>query len=64
LLNLKTNNAMPLEFVTDANDLISLPLWVKTPPQVTDGHLVQLAKTNGAVLATLDKGIPGAFLIP
>jgi len=38
--------------------------WVKTPKQITDGHLAQLAKANGAILATLDGRIPGAFLIP
>ena len=64
LLDLKARSALPLEFIPDTNDLGSLPRWVKTPLQVTDGHLVQLAKSNGAVLATLDKGIPGAFLIP
>ncbi|MGA2050141.1 MAG: hypothetical protein ABSG96_20770 [Terracidiphilus sp.] len=64
LLSLKTNRALPFELVSDANDLNSLPPWVKTPLQVTDGHLVQLARTNNAVLATLDKGIPGAYLIP
>jgi hypothetical protein len=31
---------------------------------VTDGHLLQLAADHGATLATLDEGIPGAFLIP
>jgi predicted nucleic acid-binding protein len=64
LLDLKARAVLPLEFIPDANDLASLPKWVKTPLQVTDGHLVQLAKTNGAILATLDKGIRGAFLIP
>jgi predicted nucleic acid-binding protein len=64
LLDLKTNSAMPFDFLADANDLNSLPPWVKTPQQVTDGHLVNLAKANSAVLATLDKGIPGACLIP
>jgi predicted nucleic acid-binding protein len=64
LLDLKSWSALPLEFIPDANDLASLPTWVKTPLQVTDGHLVQLAKRNSAVLATLDKGIPGAFVIP
>jgi predicted nucleic acid-binding protein len=63
LLDLKTRSALPLEFIPDANDLASLPTWVKTPLQVTDGHLAQLAIANGAVLATLDKGIPGACLI-
>jgi hypothetical protein len=48
----------------DRNDISSLPKWVKSPAQTTDGHLLQLAIANGAVLATLDEGIPGAFLIP
>jgi uncharacterized protein len=61
---LKTGNAVPLHFLADGNDISALPPWVKTPAQTTDGHLLQLAKSNGAVLATLDKGIPGAFLIP
>ena len=64
LLDLKARSALPLEFIPDANDLAFLPAWVKTPPQVTDGHLVHLAKSNGAILATSDKGIPGAYLIP
>jgi hypothetical protein len=42
----------------------ALPDWAGSPAQTTDGHLVQLASANGAVLATLDAGIPGAFLIP
>jgi predicted nucleic acid-binding protein len=64
LLDLKTRKAMPIGFIPDANDLASLPAWVKTPPQVTDGHLAQLAAANSAILATLDKGIPGTYLIP
>jgi hypothetical protein len=36
----------------------------KTAKQISDGHLAQLAKANGAILATLDPGIPRAFLIP
>jgi hypothetical protein len=64
LLNLKTHQSMQLHFLADSNDLNSLPSWVKSPLQVTDGHLLQLAKTNNSILATLDKGIPGAHLIP
>lgn len=41
-----------------------LPRWVKGARQVTDGHLLGLAHSHGAQLATLDEGIPGAFLIP
>jgi predicted nucleic acid-binding protein len=64
LLGMKANATQPLAFLPDANDISALPDWVRTPAQITDGHLVQLATTNGAVLATLDKRIPGAYLIP
>jgi uncharacterized protein len=64
LQELKRWKDFPLEFINDGNDISSLPKWVKSPAQTTDGHLVQLASANGAVLATLDEGIPGAFLIP
>ncbi len=64
LQDLKTWKELPLEFIKDGNDISALPAWVKSPAQTTDGHLLQLAKANGAVLATLDAGIPGAFVIP
>jgi len=65
LLNsLKTKNNLPLAFLPDGIDVSRLPAWVKNPKQTTDGHLLQLASANGAVLATLDERIPGAFLIP
>ena len=64
LLRLKSSSRIGFAFVADALDASRLPGWVKTPKQVTDGHLVQLARANGAVLATLDRKIPGAFLIP
>ncbi len=64
LMGLKAWKALPLEFIPDGNDISSLPKWVRSPAQTTDGHLLQLASANGAVLATLDEGIPGAFLIP
>jgi uncharacterized protein len=63
LMELKAWRTSPLEFITDGNDIASLPKWAKSPAQATDGHLLQLAIANGAVLATLDEGIPGAFLI-
>jgi hypothetical protein len=64
LLRLKKSSLLPLEFIADGDDISLLPPWAKTPAQTTDGHLVQLAKSNGAVLVTLDRGIPGAYLIP
>ncbi len=64
LLGLKTKSGLPLAFLPDGNDIALLPGWVKAPKQTTDGHLVQLATSNGAALATLDEGIAGAFVIP
>jgi uncharacterized protein len=64
LLRLKARHGEVFTFIADDHDATRLPGWVKGPKQVTDGHLTQLAKAHGAVLATLDRGIPGAFLIP
>jgi uncharacterized protein len=64
LLRLKTENTLKFTFIPDDHDVSHLPGWVKTPRQITDGHLAQLAKENGAILATLDGRIPRAFLIP
>jgi hypothetical protein len=64
LQELKAWKEFPLIFLADSNDISALPAWVKSPAQTTDGHLLQLASANGAVLATLDERIPGAFLIP
>jgi len=64
LLALKGGRSPKFTFITDDQDVSRLPGWVKTPRQTTDGHLAQLAKANGAVLATLDARIPGAFLVP
>jgi predicted nucleic acid-binding protein len=64
LLRLKQSRSKLIEFVPDSVDITSLPSWVTAPALTTDGHLVELAKANDAVLATLDQGIPGAFLIP
>jgi predicted nucleic acid-binding protein len=61
---LKAWKGLPLEFINDGNDISALPKWAKSPKQTTDGHLVQLAVANAAVLVTLDEGIPGTFLIP
>lgn len=63
LLRLKESAYLQFTFIHDSHDVSRLPSWVKTAKQLTDGHLVQLAKANGAELATLDRKIPGAFLI-
>jgi uncharacterized protein len=61
---MKSEGGVRFSFVADDQDASRLPSWVKTPKQIADGHLVQLARANGAVLATLDRNIPGAFVIP
>ena len=63
LMRLKQKDAAGFTFLDDNSDISRLPGWVKNPRQITDGHLLRLAEANHAVLATLDKRIPGAFLI-
>ncbi len=48
----------------DLSSTIALPSWCDGPSRSTDAHLLSLANRHGAILATLDAGIPGAFLIP
>jgi predicted nucleic acid-binding protein len=64
LLRLKESPLFPMDFIPDDHDILHLPAWVTTPKQTTDGHLLQLAAAHGAVLATLDERIPGAYIIP
>ena len=64
LVRLKKADVVKFTFIVDHHDVTHLPSWVKTAKQLTDGHLLELAKANGAALATLDRGIPGAVLIP
>jgi len=61
---LRLKGAKALKFIPDDHDISRLPAWVKTAKQTTDGHLSQLAKAKGAILATLDTRIPRAFQIP
>ena len=63
LLQLKRAKALSFTFIPDDHDVSHLPAWVKSPGQITDGHLLQLAQANGALLATLDTRIPGAHLV-
>ncbi len=64
LLLLKAGKSIRCSCISAGQDISHLPKWVKSPKQITDGHLVELAKANGAQLATLDGKIPGSFLIP
>ena len=51
-------------FLADDRPIRGFPEWCHHASRTTDAHLLQLAETHGAKLATLDTGIPGAFLIP
>ena len=51
------------EFVPDDQEASPWPAWCQAAARTTDAHLLALAKAHGAELATLDQGIPGAFLI-
>jgi predicted nucleic acid-binding protein len=64
LLAVKESPRPAFIFLPDPNSISMLPGWVRTPKQVTDGHLLELARVNEAQLATLDARIPGAFLVP
>ncbi len=64
LIRLKSARTCTFTFLADGHDVSQLPEWVKLPKQITDGHLVNLARASGAALATLDRKIPGALLIP
>ncbi len=64
LLRLKRALDGRLTFLPDAQDASHLPAWVRSPKQITDGHLLQLAAANQAMLATLDESIPHSFRIP
>jgi len=64
LARLKTTSIIPFAFFPDDLGAEFLPRWVTISKQTTDGHLLELAKAHKAILATCDKKIPGAFLIP
>ena len=64
LLQVKQTSPIKFSFISDNHDMTHLPSWVKTAKHTTDGHLAQLAKANGAILATLDENIPDSFIIP
>jgi predicted nucleic acid-binding protein len=64
LLRLKKARVLTFTFITDAHDISRLPTWVKSPKQTTAGHLMELARVNGAILATLDEKVPASYRIP
>jgi toxin-antitoxin system PIN domain toxin len=58
-----STNARQVIRLPDDRGAADLPDWVATGRQITDGHLLGLALRNGATLVTLDRGIPGAFVV-
>lgn len=64
LSELKESKDYRFEFISDDQDASRLPSWVTLAKHTTDGHLAELAISNGCVLATLDENIPGSFVIP
>jgi len=51
------------EFLADDRKSFRWPSWCKAATNTTDAHLLAIAEDHGAALATLDEGIPGAFVI-
>jgi hypothetical protein len=64
LARLKASSPMAFELLEDGIGADRLPAFARTPGKLTDGHLLELARKHGAMLATLDAGIPGALLLP
>ena len=64
LLGLKASSRIPFAFINDSLGVDRLPDYVLGAKQITDGHLLELATEASMQLATLDKGIPGAYHIP
>jgi predicted nucleic acid-binding protein len=64
LSRIKSSRVRRFIFIADDVSGEDLPRWVKTGRRTTDGHLSALAAAKGSVLATLDSGIPKAFIIP
>mgnify|MGYP006101818233 CR=1 FL=1 len=48
----------------DLSSRRNFPAWCNKPKHTTDSHLFALAEKHGLLLASLDTGIPGAFIIP
>ncbi|MBV8813038.1 MAG: PIN domain-containing protein [Verrucomicrobia bacterium] len=51
-------------FLTDTIQSTTWPSWCQSAGRSTDAHLLSLANAHKAKLATLDTGIPHAFLLP
>lgn len=63
LERLKATGPVTYELWPDALGTSRLPAYVRKPAELTDGHLLELARVHQARLATLDASIPGAVLV-
>jgi hypothetical protein len=64
LARLKASSPVPTPLWPDDLGAERLPKYVRKPAELTDGHLLGLARAHGAQFVTLDGKIPGALLIP
>jgi predicted nucleic acid-binding protein len=60
---LKATGPVTYELWPDALGAECQPAYVRQPAELTDGHLLELARFQRARLVTLDGSIPGALLI-
>jgi predicted nucleic acid-binding protein len=60
---LKKSSPVKFELLGDSLGADRLPAYVRQPAGLTDGHLLELARSHGYGLATLDRRIPGAFVV-
>jgi predicted nucleic acid-binding protein len=61
---LKSLGKTHLFLADDCSAVPRWPDWCRGASRTTDAHLVTLAEQHACRLATLDEGIPNAFLIP
>lgn len=52
------------EFLPDDQEATTLPDWCHAAAHTTDAHLLALATFHDLKLVTLDRSIPGGFVIP
>ncbi len=63
LASLKASSPVGIDLWPDALGVDKMPRYVKRPAELTDGHLLELARANGAQFVTLDGDIPEALLV-
>lgn len=63
LEKMKSSSQVGMELWEDRVGVNRLPAYVRKPAELTDGHLLELARAHRAQLVTLDGSIPGALLI-